>query len=197
MSVGLGYHSTSIYSLVTSGRESLWPLPSSICVEHASLSYLHLADSCRLDPAYAEIGPNTCVGMTGQWAEYSWPPAIVLVAVMVIFIMDLGAQRYVEMKYGLSEEVNLEALVTGRASQEDNNGKMHEHSDRSGIQSPTIDFAAIRTRHETGKEISDITDDPAMIGKMQAYENNAFRQQSAAFLILEFGVIVHSVIIGA
>jgi len=29
-------------------------------------AFIHL-----LDPAYGEIGPNTCVGMTGGWAEYS------------------------------------------------------------------------------------------------------------------------------
>lgn len=37
-------------------------------------AFIHL-----LDPAYGEIGPNTCVGQTGGWALYSWPPAIVLV----------------------------------------------------------------------------------------------------------------------
>ena len=36
-------------------------------------AFIHL-----LDPAYAEIGPLTCVGQTGGWAVYSWPPAIVL-----------------------------------------------------------------------------------------------------------------------
>lgn len=30
-------------------------------------AFIHL-----LDPAYGEIGPNTCVGMTGHWADYSW-----------------------------------------------------------------------------------------------------------------------------
>jgi hypothetical protein len=31
-----------------------------------------------LDPAYGEIGSNSCVGMTGHWADYAWCPAIVL-----------------------------------------------------------------------------------------------------------------------
>jgi len=29
-------------------------------------AFIHL-----LDPAYGEIGPQTCVGMTGGWAQYS------------------------------------------------------------------------------------------------------------------------------
>lgn len=31
-----------------------------------------------LDPAYGEIGPATCVGMTGGWAEYSWVSAMLI-----------------------------------------------------------------------------------------------------------------------
>ena len=53
-------------------------------------AFIHL-----LDPAYGEIGPSTCVGMTGGWAQYSWCPAIVLTSVMMIFLMDFGAERYV------------------------------------------------------------------------------------------------------
>ena len=52
-------------------------------------AFIHL-----LDPAYDEIGPQTCVGMTGHWADYSWCPAIVLTSVMFIFLLDFGAERY-------------------------------------------------------------------------------------------------------
>lgn len=52
-------------------------------------AFVHL-----LDPAYSEIGPQTCVGMTGHWADYSWCPAIVLMSVMFIFLLDFGAERY-------------------------------------------------------------------------------------------------------
>ncbi|GIJ87093.1 high-affinity Zn(2+) transporter zrt1 [Aspergillus pseudoviridinutans] len=61
-------------------------------------AFIHLQD-----PAYAEIGPNSCVGMTGNWAVYSWPPAIALTSTIVIFLMDFGAELYVESKYGVTK----------------------------------------------------------------------------------------------
>ena len=42
-------------------------------------AFIHL-----LDPAYGEIGPQTCVGLTGGWAVYSWPPAIVLTSIVCL-----------------------------------------------------------------------------------------------------------------
>ena len=52
-------------------------------------AFIHL-----LDPAYSEIGPNTCVGMTGGCAQYSWCPAILLTSIMFIFLLDFAADRY-------------------------------------------------------------------------------------------------------
>ena len=72
-------------------------------------AFIHL-----LNPAYAEIGPQTCVGMTGHWADYSWCPAIVLVSVIVIFLLDFGAERYVEVKYGPLNSPDVEEAVTGQ-----------------------------------------------------------------------------------
>ena len=71
-------------------------------------AFIHL-----LDPAYHEIGPQTCVGMTGGWAGYSWCPAIVLTSVMLIFLLDFGAERYVEIKYGVQSEADIQEAVTG------------------------------------------------------------------------------------
>lgn len=65
-----------------------------------------------LDPAYSEIGPQTCVGMTGGWAQYSSCPAIVLTSVMMIFLLDFGAERYVEMKYGVHSEQDIQGAIT-------------------------------------------------------------------------------------
>jgi solute carrier family 39 (zinc transporter), member 1/2/3 len=60
-------------------------------------AFIHL-----LDPAYEEIGPASCVGMTGGWAEYSWPPALALTAVMLTFLLDFGAEWHVERTYAVS-----------------------------------------------------------------------------------------------
>lgn len=160
-------------------------------------AFIHL-----LDPAYGEIGPASCVGMTGAWADYAWCPAIVLAAVTVIFLMDFGAERYVEVKYGIDSEADIQAAVTGHADvarrpseaqeaaalnvantrREHNNTEPHEH------------HLAWKKHQETYekkfKEDWDEEDQDSEARKM------SFRQQIAAFLILEFGVIFHSVIIG-
>ncbi|THW72530.1 ZIP zinc/iron transport family [Aureobasidium pullulans] len=126
-------------------------------------AFIHL-----LDPAYSEIGPQTCVGMTGGWAQYSWPPAIVLVSVTVIFLLDLGAERYVEAKYGVHHhQGNLEDIATGRALE--------------------------RKATEPYQAMSEETVD---LEKSTLIQENAFQTQFAAFLVLEFGVIFHSVVIG-
>jgi solute carrier family 39 (zinc transporter), member 1/2/3 len=131
-----------------------------------------MADSYSLmDPAYAEIGPNTCVGMTGNWAVYSWPPAIILVAVIAMFLLDFGAERYVEIKYGIDQHINVEAIVTS--------GSGDTKSDQAGTQA---EQGQVHLAKDSEDEIRKI--------------DRSFRQQIAAFLILEFGVIFHSVIIG-
>ncbi|KAL6230676.1 hypothetical protein BDW75DRAFT_248455 [Aspergillus navahoensis] len=129
-------------------------------------AFIHL-----LDPAYDEIGPASCVGMTGHWADYSWCPAIVLASVMGIFLLDFGAERYVEIKYGVCRE-DPEQFMTSTANNEEavsrQVGKTHNKADDT-LEAQSID---------------------------SSYIERSFRQQIAAFLILEFGIIFHSVIIG-
>lgn len=48
-----------------------------------------------LDPAYQEIVPARCVGLTGGWAKFSWPPAICLAPCMIIFLLNFLAEYYV------------------------------------------------------------------------------------------------------
>jgi zinc transporter 1/2/3 len=50
---------------------------------------------------------NTCVGITGGWYLYSWPPAIALSTIMLTFLMDFLTERYVEKKYGISQHGNV------------------------------------------------------------------------------------------
>lgn len=130
-------------------------------------AFVHL-----LDPAYSEIGPASCVGLTGGWSTYSWPPAIALSSAMFIFLLDLVAERYVEIKYGVNPEQNVEDIVTGQAANE--NALQSQRAFEKMFQEDFID--------------GDDLDGHA--------RNLAVRQQMAAFLILEFGVLFHSVIIG-
>ncbi|RAL06727.1 ZIP zinc/iron transport family [Aspergillus homomorphus CBS 101889] len=128
-------------------------------------AFIHL-----LDPAYGEIGPQTCVGMTGHWADYSWCPAIVLSSLMCIFLLDFGAERYVEVKYGICRE-DPEPIMTSAV-------------DNSSV---TKDASTSRRKNETDTESQTSS---------EAWIERSFKQQIAAFLILEFGVVFHSVIIG-
>jgi len=136
--------------------------------------------------------------MTGNWAQYSWVPAIVLVSVTVIFLMDLGAERYVEMKYGAQEESNVENLITGRS----NHGHVHPDAANFPPALLQVDDIEAMGRQENGNSSASSRDeynkemaasDPVHIEKLRIAEERAFKQQFAAFLILEFGVIFHSV----
>ncbi|KAA8643712.1 hypothetical protein EYZ11_006326 [Aspergillus tanneri] len=132
-------------------------------------AFIHL-----LDPAFKRIGPKTCVGISGHWGDYSWCAAIVLASVVIIFLLDLVAKVYVERKYDMQRD-----------------------------DGATDAFMATGCRPNTGMELSDsrivsprskqeeISDEEASMKS-----ERAFHQQFAAFLILEFGIIFHSVIIG-
>ncbi|KAL1967793.1 hypothetical protein VTN77DRAFT_2482 [Rasamsonia byssochlamydoides] len=137
-------------------------------------AFIHL-----LDPAYGEIGPNTCVGMTGNWAQYSWVPAIVLASVVVIFLMDFGAELYVESKYGIVKHDERGVIVQ--------DVHLHDHHHITPAACPTKETP--QTLPSQKIACNEQESDSVVAEK-------SFRQQIAAFLILEFGVMFHSVIIG-
>ncbi|KAJ6115242.1 hypothetical protein N7486_001020 [Penicillium sp. IBT 16267x] len=140
-------------------------------------AFVHL-----LDPAYYEIGQNTCVGVTGNWYQYSWPPAFALAAIAVTFLLDFGAKLYVEGKYGIVSQGHSSPYVhQGEVQVLSSNGKeMSSSQDQSQKESlPT----SVQVRDEEALEEA-------------LEEEKSYQQQIAAFLILEFGVLFHSVIIG-
>jgi zinc transporter 1/2/3 len=127
-------------------------------------AFVHL-----MDPAYQEIGPNTCVGMTDNWAVYSWPPAIILITVFFIFFMDLFSAVYVDRKYNYKvNDINVEGIITKQVEEDGSNdiGKIEQGKDDASVTYSEIEAAM------------------------------GYDSQLAAFLILEFGVVFHSVMIG-
>ncbi|KAA6413125.1 MAG: Zinc iron fungal plant [Lasallia pustulata] len=134
-------------------------------------AFIHL-----LDPAYGEIGPNTCVGMTGHWADYSWCPAIVLTSIIIIFLLDFTAERYVEVK-------RTPASMQRRPTVPSTALALRADAEAAA--------AAARSYEEKfigeGYEVDSVD---------EAARDRSFKQQISAFLILGFGVIFHSVIIG-
>lgn len=148
--------------------------------------------------------------MTGGWADYAWCPGIVLTSVMIIFLMDFGAEQYVDRKYGLTHGPNVENLITDRPGQTegavDQNYNSHSHSLthqqlHSGDQDQAMhdQIAAAQEAKDISTKNGDNSGDSVEKAKTPStyeIEEMSFRQQIAAFLILEFGVIFHSVIIG-
>ena len=154
-----------------------------------------------LDPAYSEIGPATCVGLTAGWVQYSWPPCIAMVSALMVFLMDFGAERFVEKRFGYShghtggeqaggiQRGSVDhGMLSYTLSQQDRQ-QSHQYM-HSGEQDGTAPDQAVQFKDRNGAEAMSITSEKEMAAE------TSFRQQIAAFLILEFGVIFHSVIIG-
>ncbi|KAB8076099.1 Zinc/iron permease [Aspergillus leporis] len=129
-------------------------------------AFIHL-----LDPAYGEIGSDSCVGKTGHWGDYAWCPAIVLASLIAIFLLDFGAERYVEVKYGICRE-DPEPIMTTTARNE------------------------LPTAAEGSHDVKNKEAELESQSDNESWIERSFKQQIAALLILEFGVIFHSVIIG-
>ncbi|KAH8903710.1 ZIP zinc/iron transport family [Coniochaeta sp. PMI_546] len=136
-------------------------------------AFIHL-----LDPAYDEIGPASCVGLTGGWVGYAWPPAIAMASLMLNFLLDFTARRLVQSRR-LSD--NLESDLVERSVVAPRPGEQLAYGDGAAI-----DFNTTKNASTEIESLSlDIED-----------QQRAFREKISAFLILEFGIIFHSVIIG-
>jgi zinc transporter 1/2/3 len=149
-------------------------------------AFIHL-----LDPAYEAIGPGSCIGKSGGWAEYPWCAVIVLTSIMAVFCVDLGAEVYVEHKFGVAKEeaggsdsaflrsdrnTNPAVLVIDTEPHASTQHRHHQHRK---------DTASLHSKSSTSSNMTSSTADRL-----------SFAQQIVAFLVLEFGIIFHSVIIG-
>jgi zinc transporter 1/2/3 len=170
---------------VVSKRMPGWKIPHSVYIFAryfgtgviVATAFIHL-----LDPAYKRIGPKTCVGQSGYWAEYSWCAAIVLASIMVIFLLDLAAEVYVEQKYGVQKDESATNVFIS-----------HEHH----LDVKPAPDAERDARTPTAAPATVDSWDSAALSKQDSeFDERSFRQQITAFLLLEFGIIFHSVIIG-
>ncbi|KAM0452869.1 hypothetical protein ACHAO4_005288 [Trichoderma viride] len=154
-------------------------------------AFIHL-----LDPAYGEIGPASCVGMTGGWAQYSWPPALALTSAMLIFLLDFLAEYYVDRKFKMAH-VEVEDTITDNRHAHSHQG-LHS-ADQDGAIPPLSAKGNEQVKHRAP---SDKPSDDFDVEELKDLEGDSekvalgFQSQIAAFLILEFGVLFHSVIIG-
>ena len=129
--------------------------------------------------------------MTGGWAQYSWPPAICLTSAMIVFLMDFAAERYVEKKYNFAHaHPDVDVVVTGAASHDHTHQYLHS-GDQDGLPANNNDKPS-DSDTEKGEKGASVS-----LDQLSEHEREvSFKQQIASFLILEFGVIFHSVIIG-
>lgn len=144
-------------------------------------AFIHL-----IDPAYEEIGGLSCVGSTGNWASYAWCPAIMLTTVILTFLVDLISSVYVEKKYHTVHEHNYDEIEQTIVRKNE----------------PVIDDERFQLEQTAGpnelakdkdiKSLNTFTDSDA--GTIDP--EISFRSEFAAFLVLEFGVLFHSVMIG-
>ncbi|CAR21353.1 KLTH0A07722p [Lachancea thermotolerans CBS 6340] len=135
-------------------------------------AFIHL-----MEHSYMSIGSNSCVGSSGRWADYSWCSGIVLTTVFVVFLVDLLSEVYIERKFGIS--CSHGDLVEGAIS--DNNPRLKENDAETG--SPVI----------SNKD--DVSYD-VVSGVNSEIAVKPFESQIGAFLVMEFGIIFHSVMIG-
>jgi solute carrier family 39 (zinc transporter), member 1/2/3 len=158
--------------------------------------------------------------MTGGWAQYSWVPAIALASCVVVFLMDFAAERYVEKKYGYahgtSENLDAPAMASGavdaamlrynmahrpshvaNAEHHRNSSVTHQalHSGDQDGPGPAPNEIA-KTQDESKKDLESGAEEISILAEKEQATERSFKQQIAGFLILEFGVIFHSVIIG-
>lgn len=120
---------------------------------------------------------------------------------MIIFLMDFAAEWYVETKYGIGNpHPDLQEAITRvggqaeRVSQEQQRGGNNDDTTEELGPSGAGGFPVARKSAFEKRFIESAVD---VNGDLEAAAvQTAFRQQIAGFLILEFGIIFHSVIIG-
>jgi len=151
-----------------------------------------------LDPAYEEIGPASCVGMTAGWREYTWPPAIALSSSMLVFLLEFVTGRYVDWKYGLSHDATVDcdyeshgtrSGTTDEGAHKYQLSSRRKHSDHDARRDTATAAGGDHLDMENG---TDASDSASLLAKKERVAEFAFRQQITAFLILEFGIIFHS-----
>lgn len=146
--------------------------------------------------------------MTGGWSEYSFVAGIALSSGMFVFLLDFAAERYVEKKYDMSHGHGENFIADRRGSVDDaalaqyNNMSrristhQHLHSGDQDRQTHTHEQGAVNNKSLGNGKDSDVESVSIDEKMTEAMAEEGFRKQISAFLILEFGVLFHSVIIG-
>lgn len=98
-------------------------------------AFIHL-----MDPAYSAIGPQSCVGSTGNWGIYSWCPAIMLSSAVFTFIVDAYCDFFADVWYGIHDHIGLEQRYALDARE---SAHAHTHCDTEDL-APRKSIAMIK-----------------------------------------------------
>lgn len=165
-------------------------------------SYIHL-----MDPAYQEIGTYACIAQTGNWAIYSWCPAIMLATVFGTFLVDLFSAVYVERKYGVVHEENGDEVANAITGGGGGGTGAHEHKTNQ-LESGSLPHtenpycSGIQEMDQKDEKSSASTDTHSFAVSESCNSENEqdmerkFRSDFGAFIVLEAGLLFHSVMIG-
>ncbi|OCF40910.1 solute carrier family 39 (zinc transporter), member 1/2/3 [Kwoniella heveanensis CBS 569] len=131
-------------------------------------AFIHL-----LAPAWDEL---TSECLTGAWTDYDWAPAIAMASIYGIFFAEVAAYRIGTKR--------LEKLGI-------NYSEIHSHAHGHDDLDPQL--TAISEKHRREKDVESGSDDVSVNQLPSKAEAAA---QLVAVAVLEFGVVLHSVIIG-
>ncbi|KAK4225256.1 high-affinity Zn transporter zrt1 [Podospora fimiseda] len=156
-------------------------------------SFIHL-----LAPANETIGPMSCVGVTGGWQNYPWPVAITMTSFMMVFLMGFASEMYLERKFDHNhgcekQEKDMEKKAPICTSKAD------VHQQHQFLHSSDQDVPVTVVEAGKGNCSHDVLPSRSSTPDTQVINPNAamvVRNQITSFMVLEFGVIFHSVIIG-
>ncbi|KAG8533001.1 uncharacterized protein KY384_001783 [Bacidia gigantensis] len=166
-------------------------------------AFIHL-----LAPANEALS-NPC--LTGPITSYSWVEGIALMTTFALFFVELMAMRYATFghpphddanaaehghahTHGSSESASLkehkEPSPSRHAPGEDHLSHARSHIDHEDAEAPKKDL------HRTPSTATEVATPPQHLQSVGIHEVEDYAAQLTAILILEFGVIFHSIFIG-
>ncbi|EPX71068.1 ZIP zinc transporter Zrt1 [Schizosaccharomyces octosporus yFS286] len=148
-------------------------------------AFIHLlAPACNklYDPCLADL-----------FGGYDWAPGICLISCWFMFFIEVVLSRFVEWKYGMSHCHNPNLGTHSHNHEEEGAFGIHSHDhcqdDIENRPGSPKDIEEIKLKSVSNTENSDLV-------SIEESRKSLLYQQIGAFLVLESGIILHSVIIG-
>ncbi|GIZ39431.1 hypothetical protein CKM354_000281400 [Cercospora kikuchii] len=153
-------------------------------------AFIHL-----LAPA-EEALKNEC--LTGPITEYTWVEGIILMTVFLLFFVELMTMRYA--KFGHSHDHDVEDVTQDKAYALTGSPDLKYQDEPSvstgnGNECPTNPHVPGDDHLGHARDHTDSTSATAVAGH-KTFDPDSYAAQMTAVLILEFGVIFHSIFIG-